>query len=66
MSMTKDQEDGRKLKLNRGMEFMLRPKKQRVKEELFNFRIDKVVSFFLREVHLKFELKITKKQSGEN
>ena len=48
------------------MEFMLRNKKQRKTEELFNFRIAKVVSFFLKEIHLKIEFKITKKHSGEN
>ena len=66
MFMTKDQAGEQKLKLNRGVEFMLRNKKQRKMEELFNFRIAKVVSFFLKEIHLKIELKITKKQSGEN
>lgn len=64
--MTKDQGGEPKLKLNRGMEFMLRSKRQRKKEESFNFRIVKVVSFFKREIHLKFELKITKNPSGEN
>jgi hypothetical protein len=48
------------------MEFMLRSKKQEKKEGLFNFRIAKVVSFFSKEIHLKIELKITKKHSGEN
>jgi hypothetical protein len=64
--MTKDQAGEQKLKLNRGVEFMLRSKKQEKKEELFNFRIAKVVFFFLKEIHLKIELKITKKHSGEN
>jgi hypothetical protein len=64
--MTKDQEGEPKLKLNRGVEFMLRNKKQEKPEELFNFRIARVVSFFLKEIHLKIELKITKKHSGEN
>lgn len=63
--MTNDQAGERKLKLNRGMEFMLRPKKQKKQEGLFNFRIAKVVSFFSKEIHLKIELKITKKHSGE-
>lgn len=66
MFMTKDQEGEPKLKLNRGMEYMLRSKKQEKKEGLFNFRIAKVVSFFSKEIHLKIELKITKKHSGEN
>jgi hypothetical protein len=48
------------------MEFMLRTKKQRKKEGLFNFRIAKVVSFFSKEIHLMIELKITKKHSGGN
>lgn len=65
MSTIKGQEGGQKLKLNRGMEFMLRNKKQR-KEGIFNFRIAKVVSFFSREIHLKFEIKITQKHSGEH
>jgi hypothetical protein len=64
--MTRDQEEEQKLKLNRGVEFMLRNKKQEKTEDLFNFRIAKVVSFFLKEIHLKIELKITKKHSGEN
>lgn len=64
MSTTKGQGEGQKLKLNRGMELMLRTKKQR-KGGLFNFRIDKVVSLFSREIHLKFELSLTKKHSGE-
>jgi hypothetical protein len=64
--MTRDQEGEPKIKLNRGMEFMLRTKKQRKKEGLFNFRIAKVVSFFSKEIHLMIELKITKKHSGGN
>lgn len=66
MSMTKDQDDELKPKLNRGMELMLRNKKQRKEEGFFNFRIDKVVSLFRKEIHLKFELNIANNYSGEN
>jgi hypothetical protein len=61
--MTKDQEGEPKLKLNRGIEYMLRSKKQEKREGLFNFRIAKVVSFFSKEIHLKIELKITERPS---
>jgi hypothetical protein len=61
--MTKDQEGEPKLKLNRGIEYMLRSKKQEKKAGLFNFRISKAVSFFSKEIHLKIELKITERPS---
>lgn len=60
MSTTRDQEGDPKPKINRGMEFMLRNKKQ-MKEELFRFIIDKSFSFLKKEIHLKFEFKITEK-----
>lgn len=63
--MTNDRVDEQKPRLNRGMELMLRNSKQRKKEGLFHFRIAKVISFFKNEIHLKIELKITKKHSGE-
>lgn len=60
MSTTRGQEEDPKPKINRGMEFMLRNKKQ-TKEELFRFIIDKSFSFLKKEIHLKFEFKITEK-----
>jgi hypothetical protein len=63
--MTKGQAGEQRLKLNRGMEFMLRSKSREQKEGNKIFRYAKVISLFSREIHLKFELKINKKPSGE-
>jgi SHS2 domain-containing protein len=60
--MINDQGDGRKIRINRGMEFMLRNKTE---EESFRIIINKVLSFFTKEFHLKFEFKIKNKQSGK-
>ncbi len=59
-SMTKDQDGGQNPRINRGMELMLRNNKQR-KEGLFTFSMNKAISFFSKEIHLKIELSITKK-----
>jgi hypothetical protein len=61
--MTKDQEGEPKLKLNRGIEYMLRSEKYQKKDGLFNFKISKVVSFFSKQIYLKIELKITERPS---
>jgi hypothetical protein len=63
--MIRGQEEEQKLKINRGMEFMLRNKEIR-RKELFRIIIDKGISFLSREIHLKFEFTITKKHSGKN
>jgi hypothetical protein len=63
--MINDQEEERKIKLNRGMEFMLQNKKIKG-EEIFTIIIDKVFSFLTKEFHLKFHFKILNKRSGKN
>jgi hypothetical protein len=63
--MIRGQEEEQKLKINRGMEFMLHNKKIR-RKELFRIIIDKGISFLSREISLKFEFTITKKHSGKN
>lgn len=63
--MINDQEDESKIKINRGMEFMLQNKNSKG-EEIFTIIIDKVFSFFKKEFHLKFDFKILNKHSGKN
>lgn len=60
MSTIRDPEEDPRPKINRGMEFMLRNKKQ-TKEELFRFIIDKSFSFLKKEIYLKFEFRIKEK-----
>ena len=62
--MISDQEEEQKIKINRGMEFMLQNKNKK-REEIFRIIIDKGISFFSKEFRLKFEFTVTKKHSGK-
>jgi hypothetical protein len=63
--MINDQEDERRLNLNKGVELMLRQRNKRKKEEpsLFFFNFGKMVTFFNREFHFHIEFQIKKRNS---
>lgn len=63
--MTKDQEDGRKLRINRGMELMLRNTKKKEEPNFFNFAYAKMVSLFHWEFHFRIGLQLRKRNSQE-
>jgi hypothetical protein len=58
--MTNDPEDEQKIKLNRGMKYMLQNKKQ-LRREFFRFIMDKSFSFFNKEIQLTIKFKIIEK-----
>jgi hypothetical protein len=59
--MTKDQEEGKKLQINRGMELMLRKEKIKEGPSFFSLVYAKMVSFFYREFHFRIEFHIKKR-----
>lgn len=61
--MTKDREEGRKLRINKGMELMLRNNKKKEEPSFFSFGYAKMVSLFRREFHFRIELRIRKRNS---
>jgi hypothetical protein len=62
--MTKDREEGRRLRINRGMELMLRNYKIKKEEpSFFSFVYAKMVSLFRKEFHFRIELHIKKRNS---
>ena len=65
MNETENQQEKKpELEINKGVELMLRNKKVKKKEEpkSFQFKVDQVLSFFKREIHiyLDFSLDIRK------
>jgi hypothetical protein len=63
--MTNDQEDERRLNLNRGVELMLRQKNKKKKEEqsLFFFIFGKMFTLFHLEFHFHIEFQLKKRNS---
>jgi hypothetical protein len=62
--MTKNQEERRKPKINRGMELMLRSVKTKEEEpSFFSLVYAKMVSLFRRELHFSIEIHLKKRSS---
>jgi hypothetical protein len=62
--MTRDQAEGRKLQINRGMELMLR-KNKKEEPNFFNFAYAKMVSLFNVEFHFHIGIQLRKRNSQE-
>jgi hypothetical protein len=58
--MIKGEGAERKLKLNRGVEVLLRNRNNREEPKAFSFKIAKVVSLFSRNFHFSLEFNISK------
>jgi hypothetical protein len=63
--MTRDQAEGRKLQINRGMELMLRKTKKKEEPNFFNFAYAKMVSLFNVEFHFHIGIQLRKRNSQE-
>lgn len=63
--MTRDQAEGRKLQINRGMELMLRKTKKKEEPNFFNFAYAKMVSLFNVEFHFRIGIQLRKRNSQE-
>ncbi|MEN9301759.1 MAG: hypothetical protein RL264_188 [Bacteroidota bacterium] len=62
--MTKNQEERKRPKINRGMELMLRNiKKIEEEPKFFSFIYAKMVSLFRRELHFRVEIHLKKRSS---